>query len=232
VLIIIALVSGLWLWWPKHGRFKAALKIKRHTSLSRQLYDLHKITGLVGFLVLLVVSFTGFSFAYSEKIEAAITQLSSIHTHRNKPPPGVMSQGSNTFIGIEEALAVAQQVFPNAQPRRVKTPTKTQGIYTVESRQSGEANYRSPRSRVFIDAHTGQVRATENPSEFTAGETFMNLLWPLHSGEALGLTGRIVWALAGLLPLTLWLSGLIRWRQKAHAADIGRELHRQPDQNQ
>ncbi|MDT8406679.1 MAG: PepSY-associated TM helix domain-containing protein [Methylococcales bacterium] len=215
LLIIAGLVSGLWLWWPKQGNFGKALTIKTKTSWARRLYDIHKTAGLAGFILLLVISFTGFAFAYADEIESVVTVFSDVQARRNRPPPDLSSHGEGAMIGIEQVLTIAARTFPEARPRRIRTPANAGGVYAVESRQPGEANDRAPRSRVFIDAYSGTILATENPRQFTAGETFMNLLWPLHSGEALGLPGRIIWALSGFLPATLWLTGLLRWRQKA-----------------
>ena len=44
--------------------------------------------------------------------------------------------------------------------------------------------------------------------------SLMRWLHPLHNGECLGLPGRLAVTLAGLLPLGLWVSGWMRWRQK------------------
>ena len=70
---------------------------------------------------------------------------------------------------------------------------------------------------MWIDQYNGKVLAVQDPNQFTAGETFLNLMWPLHSGEALGLAGRILWCVTGFAPLILYVSGIIRWLQKRRA---------------
>lgn len=59
-------------------------------------------------------------------------------------------------------------------------------------RQQGEANHRWARSKVWIDQYSGQVLAEQDSNRFTSGETFLNLMWPLHNSEALGRAGRIL----------------------------------------
>lgn len=49
------------------------------------------------------------------------------------------------------------------------------------------------------------------------GDSFLAGLHPLHSGEALGLAGRWLVPLSGLLPAALFTTGLIRWRHKVRA---------------
>ncbi|MGR8932163.1 MAG: PepSY domain-containing protein [Gammaproteobacteria bacterium] len=61
-----------------------------------------------------------------------------------------------------------------------------------------------------IDQYSGKILAVQNPNQFSAGETPLNLLWPLHSGEVMGLASRILWCGMGLAPLILYVSGLTR----------------------
>lgn len=56
-----------------------------------------------------------------------------------------------------------------------------------------------------------------DPNRFTAGETFLNLMWPLHNGDALRLPGRILVCITGFVPLVLYVTGIIRWLQKRRA---------------
>ena len=71
---------------------------------------------------------------------------------------------------------------------------------------------------VWVDRYSGAVLATADPLTAGGGDTLINWLHPLHSGEAFGLTGRIVVALAGLLCPLLLLTGGRRWLQKRTAA--------------
>jgi len=41
--------------------------------------------------------------------------------------------------------------------------------------------------------------------------------WPLHSGQAFGMTGRILVFLTGLACPVLFVTGMMRWRQKRRA---------------
>jgi uncharacterized iron-regulated membrane protein len=61
---------------------------------------------------------------------------------------------------------------------------------------------------VWIDQYSGKVLAVQDPNQFTAGETFLNLMWPLHSGEAFAFAGRILWCVIGFAPLILYVSGI------------------------
>jgi uncharacterized iron-regulated membrane protein len=61
---------------------------------------------------------------------------------------------------------------------------------------------------VWIDKYSGKVLAVQDPNQFAAGETFLNLMWPLHSGEAFAFVGRILWCVMSFAPLILYVSGI------------------------
>jgi uncharacterized iron-regulated membrane protein len=85
-------------------------------------------------------------------------------------------------------------------------------------RQPEEASLFFTTTTVWVDQFSGEVLAVRDPNTVTAGETVLNLMWPLHNGEALGLAGRILVRIAGFVPLVLYVTGLIRWLQKRKAA--------------
>ena len=166
--------------------------------------------------------FTGFGFSYKDYITPLVSVFSPIKKdHLKTPQLKSTAIDSMQPISITQAVAIADQVFPGAELRGVNTPDGKEGVYMVAKRQAGEANRKRPRSKVWIDQYSGAVLAVQDPNQFTAGETFMNLLWPsLHDGQILGLPGRILWCLVGFAPLVLYVTGILRWLQKRRAAKL------------
>lgn len=219
IFLFISCLSGLYLWWPRKSKFKQALSMKSNASRERYYFDLHKTTGFYSSLLLLILAFTGFAFSYKDYITPLVSVFSPIKKDRLKNPPLKSTViDSSQPISIAQAVAIADQVFPGAELRGVNTPDGKDGVYMVAKRQAGEANRKRPRSKVWIDQYSGAVLAVQDPNQFTAGETFMNLLWPLHDGQVLGLPGRILWCIVGFAPLVLYVTGILRWLQKRRAA--------------
>lgn len=48
----------------------------------------------------------------------------------------------------------------------------------------------------------------------SGGDVLLNWLHPLHGGEAFGLAGRLLALAAGLAPIALFVTGLLRWRRR------------------
>jgi uncharacterized iron-regulated membrane protein len=221
VFLFICCLSGLYLWWPRGGKFKNALTIKPHSSPQRFYFDLHKTTGFYSSALLLIIAFTGFAFNrnYNDDYIKPLIRCFSIvkKDHLKDPEFKSTVMDLSPPISIAQAVAIAEQVFPGAELRGIGTPNGKEGVYMVAKRQAGEANRQRPRSKVWIDQYSGKVLAVQDPGKFTAGETFLNLMWPLHDGEVLGLPGRILWCIAGFAPLVLYITGIIRWLQKRDA---------------
>ncbi|MDR4472763.1 MAG: PepSY domain-containing protein [Nitrospira sp.] len=90
----------------------------------------------------------------------------------------------------EQAVAVARAAFPDARPMWMGLPQHAQDSYSVGLRQPGEVRQAGGQTEVWIDQYSRAVLQAQDWREFTGGETFLAWLFPLHNGEAFGLTGR------------------------------------------
>jgi uncharacterized iron-regulated membrane protein len=82
---------------------------------------------------------------------------------------------------------------------------------------SDEINQRSPYRRLWIDQYSGKIIHEKVRDTSTAGDIFVEWLYPLHTGEAFGFTGQIIILISGFVPLMLYATGVMRWRQKLKA---------------
>jgi uncharacterized iron-regulated membrane protein len=228
VLLLISLASGIYLWLPHQGNYKMAFSMKRRASAERLTFDLHRLSGLYAFPLLLVVAFTGTCMIFSDYVRPLVAHFSPVRGGFNPAPPppeGLRSEATGTTpISLAEAAHIAQTVFPEAAVRFIKTPDGPRGFYGIQMRQPNEASQFFTTTTAWIDQYTGKVLAVRDPRHFSAGETFLNLLWSLHNGEIMRLPGRISVCLAGVIPLLLYLTGLIRWLQKRRVKSRIRSL--------
>jgi len=65
-----------------------------------------------------------------------------------------------------------------------------------------------------MDRYSGKILDVGDPTIGTAGEVFTHWQW---SGQAFGMTGRILMFLSGLACPVLFVTGVIRWLQKRRA---------------
>lgn len=208
-LLAVSLLSGVWLWWPTPAQRAAAWRLKRGAGWPRRVFDLHRLGGVYPLLLTALLALTGVVLAWPELIEPAVAKLSPPLTVA--PPRAEPPQPGAPFIGIDTALQRARERFPQGVPRWIDTPEPATGTYRIRLQQPGEPSERFPRTLVWIDAWRGEVLAVRDARAQGAGDTLLAWVHPLHNGEAFGLPGRILVCAAGLVPLLLAVTGVMRW---------------------
>ncbi|MFM8342668.1 MAG: PepSY-associated TM helix domain-containing protein [Methylomonas sp.] len=213
VLLIMSVCSGLYLWWPSWASLRQAFQFRHKAGLSRFLIDLHRWVGLLSSVFLLLLAFTGFHLAYPPLIEALTASAGMGHGDGG---PNVRSTAipNDRPISLTEAVLVARGPFAQSELRRVSTPQGESGTYRINLRQKNEINQHHPITTVWVDRWSGQIRDVRNPNKFSAAQTFTVWLWPLHTGEAFGELGRLIWFFIGLTPMILYISGIYFWLQR------------------
>ena len=226
-LLLLSLLSGVYLWWPCSGKWQGAFTLKPRASRQRFIYDLHKLAGVYGLVVMLVLTFTGICLEipeYANPIIGFFSVLEEPPKPQSLPPPATRS-----IITIDKAVSIAQTVFPEAELSWIETPHDPQGSFRINLHQAGEPSRRFPKTNVWIDQYSGNILKVHYPIEFTAGDTFIHWLHPLHSGEAFDMPGRLLVLLTGLSCPILFVTGVMRWQQKRraeHLRVLGHERHR------
>ncbi|MDX8127062.1 PepSY-associated TM helix domain-containing protein [Methylomonas sp. OY6] len=222
-LLIISALSGLIVWWPLTGKWRQALTIKAKPGKVRFNYDLHKTSGFYTALVMVPVLFSGIYMVLPHNV-VPVLELFSPVTYRygfqSKPP-----YPNAPAIGMDEAVAIAFKQYPQGRPHWIygaAEPTKT---YTVCQDGVDAPGSILQRRCTVIDRYSGKILDLDDPSlpTATACEIFTHWQWPLHSGQAFGMTGRILVFITGLACPVLFVTGVIRWRQKRRAGQNNRK---------
>jgi uncharacterized iron-regulated membrane protein len=208
--IFLSLCTGIYLWWPTKHTLKSAFTFKRHTSFKRNNYDFHKLTGIYGLPLSAMLVLTGVLLAFP-LVKPAVQSVSPLYKPVETQSTVVKNQPRLT---VDDIVNRAQQAFPTATIKWIVTPNGPEGSFRINLRQVGEPSIRFPKTNVWLDQYSGEILSIRDALEDSAGDTFLRWLHPLHSGEAFGLTGQILVCLSGLIPLVLFVTGFIRWRQK------------------
>ncbi|MGR8932162.1 MAG: PepSY-associated TM helix domain-containing protein [Gammaproteobacteria bacterium] len=121
LLLFVSALTGLYLWCPKTGKHKKAVSMKRGRSSERFYFDLHKITGFYSSMILLILAFSGFSFAYADYIKPLIRTVSTVKDkHLEDPELKSKTISQAKPLSIAQAIAITDSVFPNAELRAIE----------------------------------------------------------------------------------------------------------------
>jgi uncharacterized iron-regulated membrane protein len=209
LLMVLSVLSGLYLWWPARKQLFAIFSVQ-HKSLIKFALDAHRLIGLLSALGLLSLALTGLNLSFPQILES-VTGSTGMSHGGNGPLILSTAVPNNRPVKLSEAAFIAKAPFPKAELRRITTPSGVDGTFQVNLRQNSEINQKHPFTMVWIDRWSGHIKEVRDPAKFSTGEKLMAWMWPLHTGEALGASGRFIWFLAGISLFLLYVSGLMRW---------------------
>ncbi|CAD6877223.1 hypothetical protein [Methylomonas albis] len=214
--LLFSLLSGLILWWPLSGKYRKALTIKRNASAERRNFDLHKTFGFYSAIILLFLTLSGVFLIFPDYGRILVNIFSPV----SEAYPSYQSdtdQGGKTPLSLAQVIAITDALFPDGEYRWIGFPMDQRGVYHVGKRAADAINSRQPYRQLWIDQYSGKIIHTREAVTRSSGDIFIEWLYPLHTGEAFGLIGQSMIFLMGLLPLLLYVTGVIRWRQKRRA---------------
>ncbi len=224
VLLCFSLLTGLILWWPLDRKWKRVLSIKRGASPVRFNHDLHQSIAFYTLPVIFAVLFSGIYMVLPTQFMALLHVFAPDAVRRYEVAP--VPKPDAKLIGLESALNVIQQNFPDARPFWLYLPNAQKPRYMICQQEGARTrSYFIDRRCTVIDGYSGVVVHVEEAGVGSAGDTFIAWQWPLHSGYVFGWTGRIVVFICGLLCPVIFVTGVIRWLQKRRARRISQEKH-------
>jgi uncharacterized iron-regulated membrane protein len=216
LVLVFLLLTGLILWWPSPGKLKKALTIKSNASAERFNFDLHKTFGFYSSVVLLFLALSGVYMIFPEYGRGLVGVFSPV----TEPYPiyrSVVPTDDKTPISLAEVKAITDKRFPDGEYRYIGFPGDEKDVYIVGKREIDEVNRKSPYRRLWIDQYSGKIIHERERGTRTSGDILVEWLYPLHTGEAFGLAGQLIILISGLVPLILYATGVMRWRQKLKA---------------
>jgi uncharacterized iron-regulated membrane protein len=201
---------------PFLARWRAAWAI-RAAGGYRLNVDLHRAGGLWLWGLLLVVTVSGLSLTlYDEVFEPTVSALSPITPSifdLREPRP--FDQPIEPALSLADALAAAEA---EAARRGWGLPAfaiyygTEYGVYGIGFGVEHGTGLGGPW--LYVDGLDGRLVDAWLPGEGTAGDTFNQAQFPLHSGQIGGLPTRILASATGLAVAMLSVTGIVIWWKK------------------
>ncbi|MDO8255927.1 PepSY-associated TM helix domain-containing protein [Shewanella algae] len=205
VLLILLGLSGIVL----HRHFwRTLFTLRFGRGLRLLLSDGHKMLGILGVPVFLILGFTGAWW----NIEHFIDEEFGGHDDSQFV---LTKRYYNAELDFDAMLAATQEALPGFVATYVRLPDPSYpGVHFF-----GHQNNKGPlRSRfgsiISFDDQTGKLSSSFDVRTAGTLYQFVDSFRPLHYGTFGGLTTRILWCLLGFLPCLMALSGFWMWRSR------------------
>jgi uncharacterized iron-regulated membrane protein len=180
-------------------------------------YQLHRAAGVWFLPVLVILAFTSLYQNLPQFVRPFVHALSPL----SEPPAGTPLPGDAAIVSPDRAVENLKARLPEARPSSIGKHPES-GRYSILFHLPGDL---SPQGEnwAFVDLASGEVIGLKLTATSSAGDKFLTWIFPLHTGTAFGMPGRIVIAAAGLVLVGLMVTGLYVWAVKWR---MRRRVHR------
>lgn len=215
---------ALWIAFPSAGAWRKSFAFRWRQGGYKLNFDLHRSGGVWVWGLLLIMAVTSVSmnleFQVMRPVVSVFSDLSpSPFETRTASPP---NQPIEPRIDRTRALEIAQT---EADRRGWTVPaggifySPAYGVYGVgfftPGNDHGDGGLGNPW--LYVDDMDGSLAGAEVPGSRSFGDIFMQAQFPLHSGRILGLPGRILISVMGLVVAMLSVTGIVIWVRKRRA---------------
>lgn len=194
LLLLTNIAGGILIAWPRRGTWRSVLSPGWPRRAVVRHYAWHRAVGLVGAIPALLLVSAGTLLAFDDAVAALI------HAEPVAMPP-IPGQDR---VGFAHAVAAAEKALPESRLAAVDPPAPDDATYRVRLRAPGEWRRAYGASFVLVDATNAKVRGIFPAATAPLPRKAYDALFPIHTGEAGGLAGRMLVLCTGL-----WLASMI-----------------------
>ncbi|MDI1284331.1 MAG: PepSY-associated TM helix domain-containing protein [Reyranella sp.] len=226
VAMLVLGCSGLFLWWPKPGQWKAAFTVRRKAKGLRLNRELHGAVGIWSLLLFMVMNFTGVYLAFPQQLSAAVNVVwpgrdmrAAMFQARVEPMRGA------TPIALDAAIDLAKQRVPDARFLNAFLPVRPDQALRIGLIRPGHTEG-APIITVIFDPWRHSVVDVFDPKTLSTGESIIAWQRALHYGIGLGGTYKLLVFVSGVIIPIFAVTGFLMWWIKRRNRRAGERAKR------
>lgn len=211
VALLVLGCSGLYLWWPRPGQWKAAFIVRRTAKGLRFNRELHGAVGIWSLLLFMLVNFTGVYLAFPQQISAVVNTVwpgrdmrAAMFQARVEPMRGVQP------MGVNEAVELARSKVPEGRFLNAFLSIRPDQAMRVGLIRAGHIEG-APIVTVIIDPFRKNVVDVFDPQTMTTGERIVAWQRALHYGIGLGGGYKFLVFVSGVIIPVFAVTGFLMW---------------------
>ena len=241
--MLILSLTGLWLWWPRNGVFRAGLRWRRAGDAS--ISNLHYLLGFWIALPLAFVSLTGIYLSFPQTARSTMSAIAPMNPQTNRPIFAAQLAGE-TQLTPDAALDAARGAKPGWRPSALFLATlqSERGERSERPEQRSDRQDRSERqdrnerapatwrvqlrepgsndiATVMVNDRDGTARSLPDP---LAGDRAAQWIRRLHDGSRGGPLWQIAVFLTGVFPPIFAFTGIVMWLRRRRRAAVAKRL--------
>lgn len=207
VSLILLGISGLVLWWPR-GRWKSAFAMHWKTNWKGRIYELHRVGGALACGGLMMIALAGSGLVWSAWFAATLATATG-NAPKAKPK---IAKSASKVLSLDELVKNADAAF-GGRLSRISFPAKSGAPLIIRKKLPADLHPNGV-NYLYLDPRSGRVLRVDAAARAAIDGRLMNARYPLHIGlwgGSFSMLTRILHALLGLMPLGLFISGLVMW---------------------
>lgn len=217
VLLLLSAGTGLYLWWPRGGRWRDGLRLGLRLKGVRFLRQFHGASAAWAFIPLIVLALTGVGIARPDWAKSVIQPFSPVrvtdpmqgHMASMEVPDGNAACEAPTLP--DTAVLLALREVPGARFASIAWGGPMPYALRLKSvhDKSGYGD-----SEVVVDRQCPRVLHVVNIAYASRGDVLATAIHPLHERLLLGSVGNLVVLATGLTLPVLYVTGLTFWLRR------------------
>jgi uncharacterized iron-regulated membrane protein len=212
IFFFISVLMGFYLWLPANGKWQMGMRVKWRATKQRIIFDVHRVVGFYIGSMLLISLFTGVAMIFKPVTRDIVGLVSPANIEADFGKSKKSDEAPP--IDLNQVVEIVDRLFADGRLHWILLPTSPTGVYVVGKQSNNEPNMTKTYRNVGIDQYTGKITQIQDRNKFNFGTKFIEWLFPLHTGEFIGVYGRPIFVLIGLTPFLLFITGLLRWLSK------------------
>jgi uncharacterized iron-regulated membrane protein len=219
IIFLLMLGTGLVLWWPKRKQERRQrFTIKWGARWRRINYDLHNVLGFYVAGIAGLLALTGLFMMFPWLLDTAVLMANGGRTY---PQENVV-----TKVDTLQAVPAAAQPLPDLIYRTVRRRSPQAEMVLIGPTGTGKAPaycwayqralHYYQRDEYAFHPVSGQLLQAQFHASRSPGGKLSEMNYDLHTGQIMGLGGKIVAFLASLLAASLPVTGTLLWWGRRH----------------
>ncbi|WP_417542681.1 PepSY-associated TM helix domain-containing protein [Methylophaga thalassica] len=208
ILMLANVIVGVYYGWPRSKKAWNWLlaRTQKSSSTIARLRRTHIALGLISLPVFIVLIITGISLIFPDQTKWLLNRPA-------KASPDV-DWLSNHPIQPDHWLISAKQYWPEKQWQRIIPPSSQSPSVEIRLNADNDPRKTSGSFVLWLNPQTNQILAEQSYDTMSLRQKTAFWLFPLHSGEAFDLTGRIIVFITGIFTAVLSVAGGCLWYRR------------------